>query len=117
VRPSNGGWRLLNCPTPPGTNDARPPGPPERQLAALTAWGNWLVESGRLVANPFARLRKLDEADDVRRQRRALTADELRRLLIVARLRPVAEFGRQTLRVVDDTRPRRSLGRRGSGPN
>jgi len=78
------------------------------KLATLTAWGNWLVESGRLVASPFARLRKLDEADDVRRQRRALTADELRRLLIVARLRPVAEFGRQTIRVVDDGRPRAS---------
>jgi integrase len=78
------------------------------RLATLTAWGNWLVESGRLVANPFARLRKLDEADDVRRQRRALTADELRRLLTVARLRPVAEFGRATLRIVDGTRPAKS---------
>ena len=78
------------------------------KLATLTAWGNWLVESGRLTANPFARLRKLDEADDVRRQRRALTADELRRLLTVARLRPVAEFGRATLRIIDDTRPAKS---------
>jgi integrase len=78
------------------------------KLATLTAWGNWLVESGRLTANPFARLRKLDEADDVRRQRRALTAKELRRLLTVARLRPVAEFGRQTLRIIDDTRPAKS---------
>ena len=78
------------------------------RLATLTAWGNWLVESGRLTANPFARLHKLDEADDVRRQRRALTADELRRLLTVARLRPVAEFGRPTLRVVDDARPAKS---------
>jgi integrase len=78
------------------------------RLATLTAWGNWLVESGRLSANPFARLHKLDEADDVRRQRRALTADELRRLLTVARLRPVAEFGRPTLRIVDDSRPAKS---------
>jgi integrase len=64
------------------------------RLCSLTAWGNWLVESGRLGTNPFSRLRKLDEADDKRRQRRALTGDELRRLLTVARLRPVAEFGR-----------------------
>jgi len=81
------------------------------RLAALTAWGNWLVESGRLSTNPFARLQKaagLDESDDVRRQRRALTADELRRLLTVARLRPVAEHGRQTVRVVDDNRPSKS---------
>jgi len=68
------------------------------RLTTLTAWGNWCVESGRLSANPFARLRKLDESDDVRRQRRALTADELRRLLTVARLRPVAQFGRPTVR-------------------
>jgi integrase len=78
------------------------------KLATLTAWGNWLVESGRLSANPFARLRKLDEADDVRRQRRALTAEELRRLLTVARLRPVAEYGRSTVRIVDDARPAKS---------
>ncbi|MEN9666997.1 MAG: hypothetical protein RLZZ326_3360, partial [Planctomycetota bacterium] len=78
------------------------------RLVALTAWGNWLVESGRLVVNPFTRLRKLDESDDIRRQRRALTGDELRRLLTVARLRPVAEHGRQTVRIVDDTRPKSS---------
>lgn len=78
------------------------------RLCSLTAWGNWLVESGRLTANPFARLHKLDEADDVRRQRRALTADELRRLLTVARLRPLAEFGRPTVRIVDDARPAKS---------
>jgi integrase len=78
------------------------------RLAALTALGNWLVDAGRLVANPFGRLHKLDEADDVRRKRRALTTDELRRLLTVARLRPVAEFGRQTVRVVDEARPKAS---------
>ena len=78
------------------------------RLCSLTSWGNWLVESGRLTANPFARLHKLDEADDTRRQRRALTADELRRLLTVARLRPVAEFGRPTVRIVDNARPAKS---------
>lgn len=64
------------------------------KLAALKAWGNWLVQSGRLAANPFSRLGKVDESDDARRKRRALTVDELKRLLIVARLRPVAQFGR-----------------------
>jgi integrase len=81
------------------------------KLATLTAWGNWLVDAGRLTVNPFARLRRatgVDEADDVRRQRRALTADELDRLVTVARLRPVAQFGRPTLRIVDDTRPAKS---------
>jgi len=78
------------------------------KLATLTAWGNWLVESGRLTANPFTRLRKLDEDDDVRRQRRALTANEIDRLLTVARLRPVAQFGRPILRIIDHTRPAKS---------
>jgi integrase len=108
--------RLLELPDPGVVDAAGTPAALTRpaartvnaRLTALTAWANWLVESGRLVANPFARLRKLDEGDDVRRQRRALTTDELRRLLTVARLRPLAEFGRGTVRVVDDARPAKS---------
>jgi integrase len=101
--------RLLEPPAGTGTTPRRPAARTvNAKLATLTAWGNWLVESGRLTGNPFARLRKLDEADDVRRQRRALTADELDRLVTVARLRPVAQFGRPTLRIVDDTRPAKS---------
>ena len=63
------------------------------------------------VAAWVARLGKsagVDESGDVRRQRRALTESELRRLLTVARLRPVAEYGRATVRVVDDTRAAKS---------
>jgi integrase len=81
------------------------------KLGTLTAWGNWLVDSGRLTVNPFARLGKstgVDESGDVRRQRRALTESELRRLLTVARLRPVAEYGRPSVRIVDDTRAAKS---------
>jgi len=81
------------------------------KLATVTAWANWLVDNKRLAVNPFARLRQsvgVDEADDTRRQRRALTADELDRLLTVARLRPVAQFGRPTVRIVDDARPAKS---------
>ena len=81
------------------------------KLGTLTAWGNWLVDTGRLTVNPFARLGKsagVDESGDIRRQRRALTEAELRRLLTVARLRPIAEYGRATVRVVDDTRPAKS---------
>jgi integrase len=77
-------------------------------LAALTAWGNWLVAEGRLLANPFSRFRKLSEQDDTRRRRRALTADELHRLLVVARWRPLAEHGRESLRVVDERRASKS---------
>jgi integrase len=98
--------RLLELPDDAGVDDAGSVTTPARpaartvnaKLATLTAWGNWLVESGRLAANPFGRLRKLDECDDVRRQRRALTADELDRLLTVARLRPVAQFGRDVVK-------------------
>jgi integrase len=81
------------------------------KLVILTAWGNWLVRAQRLATNPFERLRAdvgLDEEDDVRRCRRALTAEELGRLLTVARLRPLAEYGRETVRVVDATRPPKS---------
>jgi integrase len=67
--------------------------------AAACAFGNWCVESGRLVANPFARLQKLDAKADRRRQRRALSAEELQRLLQVARLRPLAEYGREVVKL------------------
>jgi len=62
---------------------------------ALCAFGNWCVETGRIVANPLSRPPKLDERADRRRARRAMTDDELRRLLYVARLRPLAEHGRE----------------------
>ena len=81
------------------------------KLVILTAWGNWLVKSQRLAANPFEKLRSevgLDEEDDVRRCRRSLTAQELARLLAVARLRPVAEYGRDTIRVIDAKRAAKS---------
>jgi hypothetical protein len=81
------------------------------KLVILTAWGNWLVRAQRLASNPFERLRAdvgLAEEEDVRRCRRALTAEELSRLLTVASLRPIAEYGRETVRVVDATRPAKS---------
>ena len=50
---------------------------------------------GKLIgACCFARLAKADERADRRRQRRAMTEDELTRLLDVARRRPLAEYGR-----------------------
>ena len=59
--------------------------------AALVAFGNWCVDTGRLLSNPFAALPKADERAGVRRQRRALSEDELRRLLDVARRRPLLD--------------------------
>ena len=59
--------------------------------AAAVAFCNWCMETGRLTVNPFAKVPKADEDVDPRRQRRALTEDELRRLLDVARRRPLLD--------------------------
>jgi len=63
---------------------------------ALVTFCNWCVETGRLTVNPFQRVPKANEKADPRRQRRSLTEAELSRLLIVACLRPLAEYGRET---------------------
>jgi len=63
-------------------------------LQSLVGFCNWCVESGRLRENPLKRIKKANEATDCRRQRRALSEPELRRLLFVARWRPLAEHGR-----------------------
>ena len=81
-------------------------------LVALTAFGNWGVTAGLLVANPFVRPPKLDAKADRRRQRRALADDEIRRLLHVARLRPLAEHGRDTVRLDDAEGPSDKRSRR-----
>jgi len=53
---------------------------------------NWLVEVGRLTVNPFGVgrnvVRKANEKADPRRRRRALTPDELMRLMDAARNTP-----------------------------
>ena len=67
-------------------------------LIAMRGFCNWCVERDRLPFNPLARISQADEKVDRRRQRRALTEAELSRLLIVARLRPLAEFGRETIK-------------------
>ena len=64
---------------------------------ALIGFGNWCVRTHRLPGNPFLRVPKADEKSDPRRQRRAMTEDELRRLLFIARRRPVAEHGREII--------------------
>jgi len=64
------------------------------------AFGNWCVDTGRLVANPFPRLGRANERGDRRRHRRALAGDELRRLIDAARRRPLAEYGRPPINVV-----------------
>lgn len=66
--------------------------------ATLIAFMSWAVESGRASAHPFKKLPTRDERLDRRRQRRALTEDELGRLLRVAQLRPLAEYGREVVK-------------------
>ncbi|NOT01822.1 MAG: site-specific integrase [Phycisphaerales bacterium] len=87
------------------------PGPVERWIVAqadagmgaatrngyresLIGFGNWCRRTHRLTRNPFADLPRADQNADRRHQRRALTVAELLRLLKVARLRPLAEYGR-----------------------
>jgi integrase len=67
--------------------------------AAIIAFCNWSVETDRMAANPLARLCRADEHADTRKQRRALTEEELKRLFRTAHLRPLAEYGRQTIRI------------------
>ncbi|MFO0933772.1 MAG: tyrosine-type recombinase/integrase, partial [Planctomycetota bacterium] len=57
---------------------------------SLVHFGGWLVRSRRLPGNPFADLSPLNEAADRRRVRRALSADELSRLVSAAEGRPLA---------------------------
>ncbi len=62
--------------------------------AAVVAFANWLADPliGRLPANPFGTgrtaIRKADEESDPRRHRRAMTTDELTRLIEAARKAP-----------------------------
>ena len=58
---------------------------------AWVTFGNWCVKNHRLLSNPFAGVPKADIKADVRRKRRALTEDELVRLLDVARRRPIED--------------------------
>ena len=63
-----------------------------------TAQGKWLFTGEkRVTSNPFTALYGADAKCDRRRRRRAMTETELQRLLYVARVRPLAEYGRWTV--------------------
>lgn len=62
--------------------------------SAILAFVNWCTQTDRLPANPLVRLSPADDRSDRRRRRRALTEAEIQRLLVAARLRPLAEHGR-----------------------
>lgn len=65
-----------------------------RDLAAVVAFVNWCVARGRCRSNPLKIIGKLNEDVDRRRERRALTPDELDALLAVARERDALNSGR-----------------------
>ncbi len=73
---------------------------------SAVCFGNWARRTHRLTLNPFADVPRADQNADRRHQRRALTEAELMRLLKVARLRPLAEYGRQIITTEAD--PKRS---------
>ncbi len=77
-------------------------------LSSLVSFANWCTDNGRLTLNPLTRIAKANEKADPRRQRRALTEAELNRLILVARWRPLAEHGRESLDDAgEDGRPRK----------
>ena len=54
-------------------------------VQAIDEFGKWLVASKRLPHNPVASLTRLNTEVDVRHKRRALTADEVARMIASAR--------------------------------
>ncbi|QDU45188.1 Tyrosine recombinase XerC [Symmachiella dynata] len=54
-------------------------------LQAMDAFLNWCVSTKRLLVNPLIGMKRLNQEVDVRRKRRALTAEEIGRLIAAAR--------------------------------
>jgi integrase len=83
-------------------------------LSALSSFTMWCVRAGRLVTNPIAGVPRADEGSDPRRVRRSLTVEELTRLLYVAKLRPLADYGRPVLKKKkEDVKSKRGTWSRG----
>jgi len=79
---------------------------------SLIGFGNWCCRTNRLTQNVLADLPRADQKADPRRQRRALTEAELIRLLRIARLRPLAERGREKVELPQDERQGRKTWKR-----
>jgi integrase len=82
---------------------------------ACVSFANWCVRTNRLASNPLDHVAMADERASRRRTRRALTDDELTRLLDAARRRPLAEAltirrgkakGKRRANLTDATRAR-----------
>jgi len=74
-----------------GANRTRSARTRNTYLCAIRWFLNWAIDNERLLANPLARIPLADEKADRRRQPRALTGDEIVRLLEAARRRPLAQ--------------------------
>jgi len=72
---------------------------------ALIGFGRWCCNTHRLAINPFTNLTRAEQEVDRRHQRRALTTEELSRLLEVASKRPLAEYGRTVIKKERTTKP------------
>jgi len=57
----------------------------------MIGFANWLIRHQRLAANQFSDVPRVDIRSDRRRERRSLRVEELRRLLLAAKERPLAE--------------------------
>ncbi len=83
-------------------DDAMSAGTRNGYREAMIGFANWCVRTRRIVSNPFAAVPTADARADCRRKRRALTEDEMQRLLYVARNRPLAEYGRESMKAEPD---------------
>jgi integrase len=54
-------------------------------LQAMDTFLNWCVRTGRMLSNPLKGLERLNTEVDIRHQRRALTPDEMQRLISAAK--------------------------------
>ena len=77
-------------------------------VASLRAMCRWAVKEGLLPRDSLEWVEMASESADRRRVRRALTDREFHMLLHVARLRPLAEFGREVVKLA----PERCEGRK-----
>ena len=62
-------------------------------LGAMKTFCKWAVTEQRMPANPVAHLSKLNQAVDLRRERRAFTLDELAKIVVAARNSPKVVCG------------------------
>jgi len=79
--------RWINAQTDAGERSARTI---NTYRAALVAFCNWAVQEGRLITNPLSGLPKADQTEK-RRERRALSPEEVKALLEAARTRPLQD--------------------------